>query len=581
MTIVLLTFFVAGTSGKNFFPQDVSVTNEKAVLAASRKIYGEQFLNADSLVAEKRFQALIAEAEDTRSSVVKAGLLGIAADFLLKKDFVLNPAFSYETLTTDSAQVIHYYEEALKLNDPKKYPLLNAYFQYRIGNALYKYGNFQKGVSFLFAANAALEDIGVDQLPDPGAYLLCIGSTYCDYHDCEKGLYYLHAAQKYTSSDPKFVYELNGNFGLAYFKQRQYDSSIFYSQKALAAAYAMKDTAEVGSVNGNIGAAYFELKEYKKALEHLRQDYQISSSRSSWASACGSMFFIAQVYDQLGDITSAQRCLDTMQHLFETYNCNTNNGFFSFYALRTKLYRETENYEKALVMNDSFLKYSDLLLRDKTSAMLKEAEFKTARDLAETKMRLAEDQRKRQVLFRNAIIIVAILVIVIIAQYLYRLRQKQKAERALLTAELKNAEKQLAIYIESLREKTKLLEQLDLQITESDEALATQENDGPEKQEALNRIKNVVLITDEAWKEFTGLVNLVHKDFLSNLKVKYPNLTPGDIRLLTLVKLDFSRQEMAATLGISPDSVKKARQRVRKKLDIDEATDIKMVISSV
>lgn len=577
----MFLFIISGASAKTLFPGDVSTSDERAVLAACRKIYNEQFLTADSIIAEKRLEQIIEEADRAKSPVVKAGLLGIAADFLLKRDFVLNPAFNYETIRSDSASVMRYYEAALTLSEPRKYPLLNAYFQYRIGNALYKYGDFQKGVACLFAANAQLEDIGVDQLPDPEQYLLCMGIIYCDYHDSKRGLYYLQQAQQYASADPKYIYELNGNLGLAYFKQRQYDSSIYYSQKALEAAYLLKDTAEVGSVNGNIGAAYFEAKDYRKALYHLRQDYQISSSRQSWTSACGSMFFIAQVYDALGEISSAQRSLDTMQYLFETYNCRTNNGLFSFFALRTKLYRGMKNYEQALVMNDSFLKYNDLLSRDKTSAMLQEAEIKTARDLAETKMRLAEDQRKRQVLVRNGIIVMAILVIVIIAQYLYRLRQKQKAERALLTAELKNAEKQLAIYIESLREKTKLLEQLDLHITESDEELAAQENDGPEKQEALRRIKNVVLITDDAWKEFTELVNLVHKDFLSGLKRKYPNLTPGDIRLLTLIKLDFSRQEMAATLGISPDSVKKARQRVRKKLDIDEVTEIKDVLLAV
>ncbi len=53
------------------------------------------------------------------------------------------------------------------------------------------------------------------------------------------------------------------------------------------------------------------------------------------------------------------------------------------------------------------------------------------------------------------------------------------------------------------------------------------------------------------------------------LKDRYPDLTPNEMRLSALVKLNLTIKEMAAILGISPDSVKTARYRLRKKLELN------------
>jgi hypothetical protein len=72
------------------------------------------------------------------------------------------------------------------------------------------------------------------------------------------------------------------------------------------------------------------------------------------------------------------------------------------------------------------------------------------------------------------------------------------------------------------------------------------------------------------WSEFKSKFEELNPYFLTNLKENHPDLSKSDIRLLTLIKIGYSQKEIANILSIAPDSVKKAKSRVRKKLNISE-----------
>ena len=70
------------------------------------------------------------------------------------------------------------------------------------------------------------------------------------------------------------------------------------------------------------------------------------------------------------------------------------------------------------------------------------------------------------------------------------------------------------------------------------------------------------------WQGFLLAFEQVHQDFFSALKSECDSLTPNDLRLCALLRMNMSSKEIATMLGISADSVRVARHRVRKKLDI-------------
>lgn len=70
------------------------------------------------------------------------------------------------------------------------------------------------------------------------------------------------------------------------------------------------------------------------------------------------------------------------------------------------------------------------------------------------------------------------------------------------------------------------------------------------------------------------LLQTEESHFLTQLLVLHPELTPYDLKLCQLVRLNLSSKEMAAMLNIAPASVNTARYRLRKRLRLRENQDL-------
>ncbi len=58
----------------------------------------------------------------------------------------------------------------------------------------------------------------------------------------------------------------------------------------------------------------------------------------------------------------------------------------------------------------------------------------------------------------------------------------------------------------------------------------------------------------------------LHRGYLNHLKDDHPGLTAYELRLCAYMKSNLTTKEIATILNIQPESVKKAKQRLRKKL---------------
>ena len=94
-------------------------------------------------------------------------------------------------------------------------------------------------------------------------------------------------------------------------------------------------------------------------------------------------------------------------------------------------------------------------------------------------------------------------------------------------------------------------------------------------QEITQRIKG------ETWKNFETYFNNVHPGFISNLLGKYPNLSPAEIKLASLIHLQLSSKDISSIIFISVDSVKTARNRLRKKLNLSPDVNLASFIASL
>ena len=78
------------------------------------------------------------------------------------------------------------------------------------------------------------------------------------------------------------------------------------------------------------------------------------------------------------------------------------------------------------------------------------------------------------------------------------------------------------------------------------------------------------LTNEEEWKIYQINFDHIHENFFRKLKDHFPDLTPSDLRMCALLRLNMPTKDMARMLNLSIRGVEAARYRLRKKLDLPE-----------
>jgi len=145
-------------------------------------------------------------------------------------------------------------------------------------------------------------------------------------------------------------------------------------------------------------------------------------------------------------------------------------------------------------------------------------------------------------------------------------QQITKLQKKQLEADVEFKNKELATATMHLVQRGKLLSKI------GDELLPLVEQTS--SKETANDLKKVIRLLNEAkrldndWDQFAVHFDHVHANFLTNLKEKYPNLSPSDLKLCAYLKLNLSSKEIAQLLNITPRAVEVSRYRLRKKLGL-------------
>jgi len=95
------------------------------------------------------------------------------------------------------------------------------------------------------------------------------------------------------------------------------------------------------------------------------------------------------------------------------------------------------------------------------------------------------------------------------------------------------------------------------------------------EKELTSKIKN------EAWNDFSNHFKNVFPNFNKNLSTKFPELTPAEVKLASLLRLKLSTKEIASLIFITPESVKTARNRLRKKLKLSPQENLIVFLMSI
>jgi DNA-binding CsgD family transcriptional regulator len=261
-------------------------------------------------------------------------------------------------------------------------------------------------------------------------------------------------------------------------------------------------------------------------------------------------------------------------------------GLLTAYSKRSESRARLKQYREALEDHRKYAVVNDSMYNETKSRQIEE--MRTIFDTEKKEQEIALQQNRIDLLEQTAKVnrlqnLLLILGLVFLAlaggSGIYALSQKIKRnrlEKETVAAELAFKQKELTTHALHLAKKNETLENLKQKAKELRDS--DQSANGYQQ---LIRTINSDLQDDRNWENFVRFFEDVHKDFNSNVNRKYPDITAHEIRMMALIRMSLSTKEIANILNISVPGVKKARQRLRKKMQLPTEDSLENAISSI
>ena len=463
-----------------------------------------------------------------------------------------------------------YYQSAIGFAKQNNMLLETGIYLNNMGDYLFNSKRYAPACGYYLQSEEVFKEIGYENVPGIYNYLFRVASFYYGLGDYDNALINLEQALKYAPRYGRDRINIVNTIGLIYRNNKQYRQALDYFNMALATAIANKDTVWVGIAKGNIGSVYFMQGLYKKAWPLIETDYTTSLKYNEPVNAALALLRLAKINIVGKNMAVAGHELDTIKQLIKGTKEDVLTLLGDYDDLRSRFYEETGNPMQALAYRKMYELDRDSLEKRNNIAAVERVKLRYEADKRITEVNKAKTREKVQSVEIKAGVVVLVLLVVIsfLLNNWQRVASKKDkelllAEKKVVDEELRYADVALRGFTENLRQKNLLIEEFKTEIDQLNKRSAGNDNAGQ-----LEKLLQAHIMTDQNWSDFKKLFAKVYPGFFVNLSKQYPHLSATDTRLLALIKLGLNNAEMANMLGITVEGIKKAKQRLRKKIDI-------------
>ncbi|MCP9767166.1 hypothetical protein EGI22_04540 [Lacihabitans sp. LS3-19] len=396
----------------------------------------------------------------------------------------------------------------------------------------------------------------------------------------QKALAYEYKALAYfkLGTDKDGLLRVYSNIGIIQRDMKQFKEAEKTYLEAIELAQKMHyEGYSLGVLKANYSQIFLDYyKDYPKAISILNEaldNYGKNGVRTSMEHAYRN---ISYNYSKLGQYDKAieygKKAVDIAEEVKDPYR-----QIMAYAALHHA--QEKAGLYKASLENLNHLNTieHEILNKEKASIIAEmDVKFETLKKESEIKVLSKTNEL-------NKWRIVALLVLLAALGLLfYSFNQKRKREKLLLEKEkiiererrkiaeieLDAKKKELTTKVLQLARKNEFLNNLENEI----EHLKNNVDDSVNK--TSNRISRMIkrdIDSDVQWDQFSLEFSSVHQGFLSALTEKFGNFSKSEIRLISLLKMNMNSKEIADILGISDEGIKKARYRLRQKMNLEDS----------
>jgi len=309
------------------------------------------------------------------------------------------------------------------------------------------------------------------------------------------------------------------------------ESVIKYSHLALEVISNTSDTEYKINILANLGNAYAIVKNFSEAIKYGKEALTVARATKLNISISTGLLLYGEILQMAGQFDESLKYLE---------ECITYSDFLSTERLQVDLY-----YTLTEVCND---------LR------LYEKGFKYFQRHVEL-LKKYDEQAKAGILYHNKILA----------------EKLQQQENELHKLQLRTIQEKMQAQAAQLVTQTDLLAKFRDELREITRKYAT---DSPGMREVKEKLKELPCKQID-WEKFETEFAAVHPEFTKKLYGLFPTLTPMEMKMCSLLRLNLKSQEIARLFCLSERSIETHRFNIRRKLGIGREHNLSNYLNSL
>jgi len=515
---------------------------------------------------------------------------------------LMNIANNYSSLGR-SDSCIYLGKEALKIALEMDNPSRIARVYNHLGVTYARVPEFDKSLSYYLLALKIVEDtlpgMSWEKNRSYESLLLNnIGINYRKMGQTKKALEYYNRSLKIRKEQniSTGIASCLQNIAVIYEKNRNFDTAFMLYREAAQIREELGQISFAAELYMNIGNLYVKTKQLDLAETELKRaiDIFIEYDRKR---------FLSHAYSLLAGLYLKKKQAEVaLFYILKNRELSEEQGYLDnlrdAYGMLAEYYFLKKDYKQVFENKNMEIELNDSIYNSDMSAKIAEMQTKYEMEKKEKEIEILsmnneiqslEIKKNTTQIYLLFIAVVIVVLLLLISQLLLnrkRLKQKQTQTELEKSKMLENKlkeenafqSKQLTTHAINMLQKNKLLQELDADLkTFNNKANSESKN----KLNSLRRQINRNMNSEKDWDLFKLYFENVNENFYTTLKDKSNELTSGDLKLAALIKLNLNIKEAAAVLNISPDSLRKARYRLRKKLGLYERENLADYLSRI
>lgn len=554
--IFIILFFFS----ENLFSQQIVINRNQDSKEKMESVILQNKNFGKDTIALKIFLAPLLKSSDRDLKIIYYNLL--ASGF----------ASASEGLNSKSNQ---YFSKALELAKAKDNHGLEIWALCNYAFYLYDYKKTSEALQVYLDADNKIRQTDANDIILPSDCFKKIGFFMGTIGDTSEAIDYLKKAEKFAEPDSKELASIQDNIGFYYLELDQFDSAKNYLSKAGTLSKKINDQIRYAKVLGNLGLLEFKKGNLDKAIQLLNQDLVISKKLHSDYNTNYARILLSKILIAKNQITEAKKVL-TEAGKFAESKVHLKKDVFDIEQLNLKIaQRENDTHQELISLRKLNILDAELINSD-SEKNLERSNILAQKERYASKLSLANAQFEKEQLKNKAIVVVsALLFFIIILLIIFNRKQlkskKDQYDKTVLKLELEKIKseqklsetnKTLSSYSTYLSEKNEQIELLNKELSK----IRNSSSSSIEKEkQQLQKLLDSHLMTDENWMNFKNAFQYEYPDYFKALIRDFPDLTESNLRIITLMKLGLSNQEISSLLGITIEAVKKSKQRLRKR----------------